>query len=41
MHHTLLYISFPFLHNYDLKMPNFVFSGGCKQGTTKFYFSYP
>ena len=25
VHHTFLYISFPFLHNYDVKMPNFVF----------------
>ena len=25
MHHTFLYISFPFLHDYDVKMPNFAF----------------
>ena len=31
---------FPFLHDYDVKMPNFVFYGGCKQATTKFYFSF-
>ena len=37
VHHTFLYISFPFLHDYDVKMPNFVFYGGCKQATTKLY----
>ena len=25
--HTFLYISFPFLHDYDVKMPNFAFYG--------------
>ena len=40
VHHTFLYISFSFLHDYDVKMPNFAFSGGCKQATTKFYFSF-
>ena len=40
VHHTFLYISFPFLHDYDVKMPNFVFYGGRKQATTKFYFSF-
>ena len=40
VHHTFLYISFPFLHDYDVKMPNFAFYGGRKQATTKFYFSY-
>ena len=25
MHHTFLYISFPFLHDYDVKMPYFAF----------------
>ena len=24
-HHTFLYISFPFLHYYDVKIPNFAF----------------
>ena len=38
--HTFLYISFPFLRDYDVKMPNFVFYGGHKQATTKFYFSF-
>ena len=40
MHHTFLHISFPFLHDYDVKMPNFAFYGGRKQATTKFYFSF-
>ena len=40
VHHTFLYISFPFLHDYDVKMANFAFYGGRKQATTKFYFSY-
>ena len=40
MHHTFLYISFPFLHDYDVKMPNFAFYGGRKQPTTEFYFSF-
>ena len=40
VHHTFLYISFPFLHDYDVKMPNFAFYGGSKQPTTKFYFSF-
>ena len=38
VHHTFLYISFLFLHDYDVKMPNFAFSGERKQATTKFYF---
>ena len=38
--HTFWYISFPFLHDYDVKMPNFAFYGGRKQATTKFYFSF-
>ena len=36
VHHTFLYISFPFLHNYDVKMPHFAFYRGRKQATTKF-----
>ena len=40
VHHTFLFISFPFLHNYDVKVPNFAFCGGRKQPTTKFYFSF-
>ena len=38
VHHTFLYISFPFLHDYDVKMPNFAFYGGHKQAATKFLF---
>ena len=40
VHHTFLYISFPFLHDCDVKMPNFAFYAGRKQATTKFYFSF-
>ena len=36
--HFFLYISFPFLHEYDVKMPNFAFYGERKQATTKFEF---
>ena len=39
-HHTFLYISFPFFHDYDVKMPNFAFYRGRKQATTKYYFSF-
>ena len=27
MHHPFLYISFPLIHDYDMKMPNFTFYG--------------
>ena len=37
VHLTFLYISLPFLHDCDVKLPNFTFSGGRKQATTKFY----
>ena len=39
---TMLFCTFlcPFLHDYDVNMPNFAFYGGRKQATTKFYFSY-
>ena len=30
VHHTFLYISFPLLHDYDVKMPNFAFYCGRK-----------
>ena len=30
----------PFLHDYDVKVPNFAFCGSHKQGTTTFYFSF-
>ena len=36
VHHVFLYISFPFLHDYDVKMPNFVFYGERTQATAKF-----
>ena len=39
VHHAFLYISFLFLRDYDVKMPNFAVKGGRKQATTKFYFS--
>ena len=40
VHYTFLYISFPSLHDYDVKMPNCAFCGGRKQATTKFYFCF-
>ena len=40
VHHAYQYISLPFLHDYDVKLPNFAFYGLCKQSTTKFYFSF-
>ena len=40
MHHALLYISFLFLHDCDMKMPNFVLYGERKQATMKFCFSF-
>ena len=40
VYHAFLYISFLFLRDYDVKMPNFAFHGGRKQATTKFYFSF-
>ena len=40
VHHPSLYISFLFLHDYEVKMPNFAFYGGRKQATTKLYFSF-
>ena len=33
---TFLY---PFLHDYDVKMPNYTFYGVRKQAATKLYFS--
>ena len=39
-HHAFLYISFLFLHDYDVKMSNVAFYGERKQATTKFYFSF-
>ena len=40
VHQTFLYFSFPFLHDYGMKMPSVASQGGRKQGTTKFYFSF-
>ena len=40
VHHAFWYISFLFLQDYDVKMPNLAFYGGCKKATTKFYFSF-
>ena len=40
VHHTFLYISLPFLHDYDVKFPNWTFHGGRKQATTKFNSSH-
>ena len=40
MHHTFLYISLPFFHDYDRKMLNFAFYGERKQVTTKFSGSF-
>ena len=40
VHRTFLYISFQFLQDCDVKMPNFSFYGGRKQATTIFYFSF-
>ena len=34
------YISLPFLHEYDVKLPNFTFYGRRKQATTILYFSF-
>ena len=36
VHHTFSYSSFPSLHDYNVKMPNFTLYGGRKQATTKF-----
>ena len=33
-----MYISLPFLHDYDVKMPNFALQGEFKPATAKFYF---
>ena len=39
VHHAFIFAFFlPFLHDYDIKMPNFAFYGERKQATTKFIF---
>ena len=35
------YISLPSLHDYDLKVPNFTFCGGCEHTRQRFSFSFP
>ena len=42
VHHPFLYISFLFLHDFDVKvkMLNLAFQGGRKQATSNFYFSF-
>ena len=37
---SFLHISLPFLQDYDVKMPNFVFHGEDKRATRKFYFAF-
>ena len=39
VHHAVLYISSPSLHDYDVKMPNCKFYGGRKQATTNLFLS--
>ena len=39
VHHASLFISLPSLNDYDVKMPNFTFCGGCENKTTFFSFS--
>ena len=43
VHHSFLYISFPSLHNYDVKKPIFRIYGGLEHKTTTafFFFSWP
>ena len=38
VHHAFMYISFPSLHYYDVKMPNVTFCGGREHKTTTFFF---
>ena len=38
MQHAFLDISLSSLHDYNVKMPNFTFSGGRKRATTKVFF---
>ena len=40
VHHSFLYISLPFLHDYDVKCLIFAFYGKRKQATRKSYFSF-
>ena len=38
VHHAFLYISLPSLHDYDVKLTNFMFSGGREQNSTTLFF---
>jgi len=40
VHHALLYISLPSLHDYDVKMPNFPLCGERERKTTTLYFFF-
>ena len=40
VHHALLYISLPSLHDYDVKIPNFTMYRGSTQAKTKFPLSF-
>ena len=40
MHHAFLYISLPWLHDYNVKVPNFTFCRGRERGQ-RLYFSLP
>ena len=40
VHHAFLYISFPSLHDYDVKMPIFTFCWGRKHKATTFFFFF-
>ena len=40
MHHTFLLISLPFVHDFDMKMPNFMFYKGRNQATMVFSISF-
>ena len=40
VHQAFLYIFLPFLRDYDVKIPNFVFYGERKQAMTKWYFAF-
>ena len=37
VHHAILYISLPSLHDYGVKMPDFTLYGGRKQATMNFF----
>ena len=39
VHHFFCTFLGPFVHDYDVKMPNLAFCGVRKQATAKFYFS--